>query len=360
MSGVAAREATVARVRGQVFAALAPRRVALVLAGLASLVTVCAFGRTSHAQPPSKTRRIGIPTFGPDASVPRLEAAFFQGLRDLGYVEGQNLRVERRCCANGSKDRFAQFMADLIERKVDLVFVSTPHAAVAAKQATWTIPIVFVSVSNPVKLGLVSSLGHPGGNVTGFSHVALGVPGEALGKQMQLIKEMVPSASRLAVLINPSNPLYEQGDFPRILTNLSRTIGVMPIIVDARTPADLGPAFEKAVASRAQAIVVTADPLTFSERGQIASLAAKHRLPATYWFKEHVEAGGLMSYGVDLADLFRRAAGYIDRIAKGAKPGDLPVERPTKFELVLNRGAARALGLTIPPALLGRADEVVE
>jgi len=333
------------------------------LAVVVLLLLPCVLTRTSDAQQPTRFVRIGVPYFGPNAAAPRLDAAFSQGLRDLGYVERQNLLIERRCCANGNKEQFATFMTDLIQRKIDILFVTTPQAAVAAKQATSAIPIVFVAVSDPVRIGLVESFAHPGGNVTGFSHLALGAPGEAVGKHMQLIKEMVPSISRLAILINPSNPIYQQGDIARIRSNwdnLGRAVGVTPIVVEAQAAADLAPAFETAIGTRAQAIIVTADTLTFSERKQIAELAAKHRLPATYWFKEHVEAGGLMSYGVDLADLFYRAAGYIDRIAKGAKPGDLPVERPTKFELVLNRNTARTLGLTIAPTLLTRADEVVE
>ena len=332
----------------------------LSLAVLALVVAPCVVTQRSHAQQPTKPVRIGVPYFGTDAAAPHLEAAFLQGLRDLGYVQGQNLLIERRCCANGSKELFSEFMADLIQRKVDIVFVSTPQAAVAAKQATSTIPIVFVAVSDPVKLGLVASFADPGGNVTGFSHVAPGPPGEALGYQMQLIKEMVPSASRLAVLINPSNPIYQQVDFPGILATLARPVGVTPIVVEAQTPADLAAAFEKAVLAGSQAIVVTADTLTFAERKQIADLAAKHRLPATYRFREQAEAGGLMSYGVDLANLWRRAAGYVDRIVKGMKPGDLPVERPTKFELVINRGAANSLGLTIPQSIIARADQVLE
>jgi len=313
-----------------------------------------------NAQQQAKPVRIGIPYFGTDAAAPRLEGAFYQGLRSLGYVEGQSLLVERRCCANGNEEQFGKFMADLIQRKVNVVLVATPQAAVAAKQATSTIPIVFVSVADPIKLGLVANLAHPGGNITGFSHAALAAPGEALGKQMQLMKDLIPSLSRLGILINSANPSYEQVDFPRILADLAKTVGVTPIVVDAHEPADLRPAFEKAVGARCQAIVVTADTLTFSERTQIAALAAKYHLPATYWFREHVEAGGLMSYGVDLADLWRRAAGYVDRIAKGANPGDLPVERPTKFELVMNPNVAKSLGLTVPPSLLGRVDEFVQ
>jgi putative ABC transport system substrate-binding protein len=327
---------------------------------MALVVLACSATVPVHAQQQVKPVRIGIPYFGTEAAAPRLEAAFYQGMRNLGYVEGQSLLIERRCCANGSKEQFGQFMADLIQRKVDIVLVATPQAAVGAKQATTTIPIVFVSVADPVKLGLVANLAHPGGNVTGFTHLALGAPGDALGKQMELIKDLIPSVSRVAILINSANPMHQQVDFPGLLANLAKTVGVTPIVVDAHAPADLAPAFEKAVGARAQAIVVTADTLTFSERVQIAALAAKYRLPATYYFREHVEAGGLMSYGVDLADLWLRAAGYVDKIAKGTKPGDLPVERPARFELVINSKVAKSLGLTIPPALLRRVDEFVE
>ena len=331
--------------------------------GLVVLLLGSAFSlgiREGHAQPSTTSLRIGIPYFGTQATSPRLETAFLQGLSELGYVEGQNLLIERRCCASGSKDRFAEFMADLIKSNVDLVLVSTPQAAVPAKQATASIPIVFMGVSDPVRLGLVASLTRPGGNVTGFSHVAFGAPGEALGKQLRLIKEMVPTLTRLAVLINPANPMYQKVDFPGILANLVQPIGVTPLVVQAQKPADLAGAFEAASRVQAQAIVVTADGLTFAERKQIAELATRYRLPATYWFREHVEVGGLMSYGVDLADLWRRAAAYVDKIAKGVNPGDLPVEQPTKFELVINRNAAKALGLAIPPSIMARADQVLE
>lgn len=301
---------------------------------------------------------IGWPFAGNRLS-PRIEAAFSRGLRDLGYVEGQNLILEPRCCAGGDLARLNGFVDELVRLKVDVLLVGSPQAAVAAKKATSTIPIVFVAVANPIGLGLIASLAKPGGNVTGTTHIA-GAPGEMLGKHVELIKEIVPGASRLAILINPSNPVYQRIDIRGVVNELAQRSGATIHILEARRADDLAGAFVRANRDGIQGLVVTGDPLTFAEREAIAELAARYRLPATYWFRESVEAGGLISYGTDIAELYRRAATYVDKILKGAAPADIPVEQAAIFEMVVNMKTAKALRLTMPSTIQGRVTEVVE
>jgi putative tryptophan/tyrosine transport system substrate-binding protein len=279
--------------------------------------------------------------------------AFRQGMREHGYVDGQNIIFDERW-AEGRSERFPELISELVRLKASvIVTVSTP-AALAAKNATTTIPIVFIA-GDPLGSGLVPSLARPGGNLTGLS-IFLG--DEFSGKWLQLLKEAVPKVSRVAVLWNPTNPANPA--YLTVLRGVAQKLGVTLQPEEIRDPGQFDRAFASMTAKRAQALVVVIDPLTVRYRGRIVELAAKNRLPAMYGFREFVDAGGLMAYGANVPYLCRRAAIYVDKILKGAKPGDLPVEQPTQFDLAVNLKTAKALGLTIPPSLLRRADEVIE
>jgi ABC-type uncharacterized transport system substrate-binding protein len=281
--------------------------------------------------------------------------AFRQGLRELGWIEGQNIVVDYRF-AMGRLDRLPDLAAELVRRKVDIIVAQATPGAAAAKNATATIPIVMVPVGDPVGLGLVASLAHPGGNVTGVSYSVRGL--EIMGKHVELLKETVPKIRRVAILLNPANPTR-----PLTMRDLSiaaRSLAVQLQFLEARDPNEFDGAFAAIAKERSEAVVVMADTMFVLHRRRLADLAATSRLPAAYGWREHVEAGGLMSYGPSLSDLFRRSATFVDRILKGAKPGDLPVEQPTTFELAINLKTAKALGLTIPQSLLARADRVIE
>jgi putative ABC transport system substrate-binding protein len=268
-------------------------------------------------------------------------------------VEGKNLVVEYRW-ADGSEERLRSILAELIRLKVDLIVTSAPAATRAAKEATSTIPIVMVLVADPVNFGFVASLRQPGGNVTGFAYL---LP-ELTGKRLQLLKEAVPQLSRVAVLWNAANP-YKARDLTE-LQAVADSLSVAVLTFPVREPSDFEDAFEAAVRSRAGGLITLEDPFTIAHRTRIVALALRHRLAAVYGVRPFSDAGGLMSYGPDRADQNRRAAGVVDRILKGARPADLPVERPTKFELVVNLKTARALGFTIAPSMLLRADHVIE
>ena len=304
----------------------------------------------AEAQAARKVARIGILS-STDSAV---WEAFRQGLRELGYVEGRNLTTEWRW-HKGQFERLPDLAAQLVRLKVDVIVVSAPQPTAAVKAATTTILVVFIAVADPVRVGIVSSLARPGGNATGFATV---VPEGFPGKLLELLKEAVPKASRIAVLVNPTNEMHRVS-LPQSVA-AADALKVRLQILEARGPDDLERAFDAATRERAEAIHVYGDPLTFIHRARIAELAARSRLPALYLFRENVEAGGLMSYGPSQPDIFRRAAGYVDKILKGAKPADLPVEQPTRFELVINLKTAKALGLTIPQLLLLRADEVIK
>ncbi len=322
--------------------------VALVLAMLASPFA-------AHAQQAAKVARIGYLSAANLATNPHMHEAFRQGLRDLGYVEGRNVVIEYRS-AEGKYERLPALAAELVALKVDVIVAPPTVAALAAKHATRTIPIVFTAV-DAVASGLVTSLARPGGNVTGLSLLAP----ELVGKCLEQLKQAVPGVSRVAVLWQPGG-LGErtEKDMLNEAEVAARTLGVRLQFVEARGPADFDRAFSDMTRARAGALTVLGSNMFNNERRRLVDLAAKTRLPAVYPWREFVDAGGLMAYGPDLADLFRRAATYVDRILKGAKPGDLPVEQPTKFELVINLKAAKALGLTIPQSLLGRADQIIE
>jgi putative ABC transport system substrate-binding protein len=280
--------------------------------------------------------------------------AFRQGLRELGWVEGQNIVIDYRF-AEGRFDRLPDLAAELVRLKVDIIVAVPTPAAVAAKNATGTMPIVAISVGDPVGIGLIASLARPGGNVTGSSY-SVGL--EIGGKQLELLKETVPKVRRVAILSNPGNP--GQPLSIRELNVAARSLGVQLQLLEARGPNEFDGAFAAMATERVGALLVVADSLFVLHRSRLADLAARSRLPAVYGSRDTVEAGGLMSYGPSLRDLYRRSATYVDKILKGAKPGDLPVEQPTKFELVINLKTAKALGLTIPQSLLQRADEVIQ
>jgi putative ABC transport system substrate-binding protein len=326
------------------------RRQLLVAVGASALIGM---PLTSFAQSPGKVWRIGmLETVSPELNAANLDA-FRQGLRELGYVEGRNLIVEYRS-ADGRAQRFPDLATELVSLKVDLIVTRGTPAAVAAKKATRTIPVIMANAGDPVGSGLVTSLARPGGNVTGLSSV----PAELDPKRLELLRELVPGSARIAVLLNMSSP--NNPPQWKEMEMAARALGVQPQLLDVRKPEDLGPAFDVATKQRADGLIVGGEGLFQANRKMIAELAAKHRLPAIYRSMDYIEAGGLMAYGPDYPDLYRRAATYVDKIFKGAKPGDLPVEQPTKFELIFNLKAAKALGLTIPVPLLLRADKVIE
>ena len=296
-------------------------------------------------------RRVGF--LAMDVVEPTVQKAWLDGLRNHGWIDGRNLIIEYRYAP--SQDRLPAFAAELVALSPDVLIAPNTQAAVALKSATASIPIVFAGVGDPVGLGLVQSMSHPGGNMTGLSPV---VPGFT-GKGIEILREMVPTASKVAVLVNPGNPIHRL-TVAEELPQTARTLGMALPIVEATSAEELDIAFASAAAQHADAINVFGDALTVNNAARVTALAAKHRLPAIYLFRLFATHGGLISYGPDLADLFIRAGGYVDKILKGAKPSDLPVELPTKFELVINRKTANALGLTVPPTLLALANEVIE
>ena len=304
------------------------------------------------AQPPTHVYRIGmLSALGTTPRDPLVEV-FLEGMRALGYVEGQNLVLEYRG-AEGQYERFPDFVAELVRLKVDVMVTEVTAAALAAKQATTTIPIVLVGVSDPVRSGLVASLARPGGNITGLSVLQPEVP----GKQLEILKEALPTVSRVAILWNPANP--SGALMVRETDVAAQALGVQVHHVEARGPDAFDSAFAAMTSAHAGALLVVPDPMFRLHRSRLAELAATSRLPTMHNAREFVEAGGLFSYGASRSDVSRRAATYVDKILQGAKPADLPVEPPTKLELVMNLKTAQALGLTIPPALLSRADEVI-
>jgi putative ABC transport system substrate-binding protein len=309
----------------------------------------------AEAQQAARVPRVGY--LGTNLSVsPHLPEAFRQGLRDLGYVEGRNVVIEYRS-AEGKLERLPALAAELVAVKVDVIVVGAEPHALAAKQATRTLPIVFATAADPVASGLVTSLARPGSNVTGLATLSP----ELVGKRLELLKQVVPGVSRVAVLWHPGGAGERTGkDMLKEAEVGARALGVQLQVVEARGPADFDRAFSDITRARPGALTVWTSPALYNERRRLVDLAAKHRLPAVYPAREFVDAGGLMAYGPNIADLYQRAATYVDKILKGAKPADLPIEQPTKFELVINLKTAKALGLTIPQSVLGRADEVIQ
>jgi putative ABC transport system substrate-binding protein len=316
---------------------------------LTSLAGALSSSRAAVAQQAAKFYRIGYL----DLLQPHdLVVAFREGLRERGYVEGRNIVIEQRW-AEGKAERLATLALELVRLKADVIVASVPIAARAARNASGLIPVIVVLGGDPVEQGLAASLARPDGNITGLaSNMAEIVP-----KQLELLKEAVPKVSSVAVLQNPDTSVPST---VQRAEDAARVLSVQLQIMNVRSPAEFNAAFTAMTRQQANALIVPAEAIFYQHRTQIAELAAKSRLPAIYGLREHVDAGGLMAYGASRPDLYRRAAIYVDKILKGAKPGDLPIEQPTKFELVINLKTAKALGLTIPPSLLARADQVIE
>ena len=325
------------------------RSALLVVALLA--VAVAAATAPGCAQKSNPIPRIGFISSTPSGISKGLSA----GLKELGLVEGRDITVDWRW-TEGKPERVTELAAELVRLKPGLIVTTSDQPTAAVKAATDAIPIVFIAVGDPVRTGLVASLARPGGNITGLSNL---VSEEFTGKMVELLQTAVPQASTVAILMNPTNADHQRirsMDLPTAARRLHLTLPT----VEAQAVHELDVAFERAARSRADAIVVMGDPLIYVNRVRVAELAAKHRLPAMYFFRENVEAGGLMAYGPSLYDLGRRGATYVDKILKGARPADLSVEQPIKFELIINLKTAKALGLTIPQSLVQRADEVIQ
>ena len=306
-----------------------------------------------EAQQAGKVPRIGYLVQNYAETSQRVLAAFREGLRERGWLEGQNIVIEVRF-AEGKIDQLPALVSELIRLKVDVIVTTSSATTWAAKDATKSIPIVMAASADALGEGLVTSLAHPGGNITGMTFLA---GPEIAGKQLQLLKEVVPAASRVAVLTNPTNRSH--GAFARELKVAARSLGAQLQVLEASNADQLENAFAAMTRERATALLVLTDSMFVGRRQRVVDLAARSRLPALYSQKEFVEAGGLVSYGPSLSDMFRRAASHVDKLLRGAKPGDIPVEQPTKFDLVINLKTAKALGLTIPQSPLLRADEVI-
>jgi putative ABC transport system substrate-binding protein len=302
----------------------------------------------------ARVSRVGFLGSAAASANPRGLDAFRQALREHGWLEGQNLVIDYRY-AEGRFERLPALAAELVGLKADVMVAVPTPAAVAARTVTRTIPIVMVGVGDPVNLGLIASLAHPGGNVTGLS---LTPDLDTFGKGLELLREAVPFVRRVALLINPDNVASALSTINVRAAAVSLRLAVQ--LMEARAPERLDAAFVAMTNARADALFILADPLFFAHRTRLAQSAARNRLPTVYGLREHVEAGGLMSYGPSLLHLYRQAAIYVDKILRGAQPANLPVEQPTKFELVINLTTTKALGLTIPPSLLLRADQVIE
>jgi putative ABC transport system substrate-binding protein len=326
-------------------------RKSLRLLPIIAMLVGC--GAMAEAQQAAKVPRIGALLTGPSQTATPYVEAFREGLRELGYNEGRNIAIEYRW-AEGGAERFAELAADLVRARVDLLFVWGSTATAAAKRATSTIPIVFVGVGDPVGPGFVASLARPGGNVTGLSNLSH----ELSQKHLELLKEIVPGFGRVAVLRNPDNPVSALQ--LRDTEDAARSFRVQLQVLEVSDPGKFEGAFSAMTRERAEALIVLADPVFLSHRGRIAELAVRSRLPASFNVRQYAEAGGLIAYGPSLADMFRRGAIYVDKILKGTKPADLPVEQPTKFELIINLKAAKQIGLTVPQSVLYRADKVIK
>jgi putative ABC transport system substrate-binding protein len=319
---------------------------------IALLGGAAAWPMAARGQQPAKLPTIGFLGSTTPSIQSQWTAAFVQRLHELGWIEGRNVAIEYRW-AEGRAERVAKVAAELVRLKVDAIVTGGTAAVVAAKQATSVIPIVFAGAGDPVGTGLVASLARPGGNVTGLSNQQ----NDLAGKKLELLRELVPGLRRLAIMANVGNPatVLEM----REVQAMARALGLEAATFEIRRSEDIAPAFE-ALKGRAEALYVVFDPLVNTNRVRINTLALGARLPAVSGLREFVDAGGLMSYGANISDLFRRAADYVDKILRGAKPADIPVEQPTKFDLVVNLTTAKALGLTVPPMLIARANEIIE
>ena len=326
----------------------------ILKAGLVLLLGLLVAPLDAEAQQAGRMYRIGYLSTPTRESVEHGLEAFLRTLRGLGWIEGQNLIIEYRW-AEGDVERLPDLAADLVRRKVDVIVAPAGSAALAAKKATSSIPIVMIFASDPVETGLVASLRRLGGNITGTTFT----PGpEIFGKQLQILKEAVPHASRVAVLSNPADASFALQ--VRQVEATARSLGIRLQHVEARGPEEFTSAFAAMERERADALLVTGTSTFLAHRTRLAEFAVKGRLPSMYSFRESVEAGGMMAYAVNMADFVGRSAMYVDKILKGAKPADLPIEQPTKFELIINLKVAKALGITVPQALVARADEVIQ
>jgi ABC-type uncharacterized transport system substrate-binding protein len=317
------------------------------------VVVLLAVGAIADAQQAAKVARIGFLATPPHSSISDRYDAFLHGLRDFGYREGKNIDIERRS-ADGKVERLPDLAAELVRVKVDIIVTGGPGSTRAAKDATNTIPIVMAQDFDPLGTGIVASLARPGGNITGLSTLSP----EISGKQLELLKEIVPRLSRVAVLGNSTIPGNSQS--VREMELVAPVFGVQLQYLDVVGPKDIETAFRFASKGRAEAILALGNSVLLLQRTQVVELVGKNRLPAIYSQREFLEAGGLITYGPNFADLWRHAAVYVDKILKGAKPADLPVEQPTKFELLINLKTAKQIGLTIPPNVLARADRVIK
>ena len=327
--------------------ALIARRTFLAGTGAVLLSTPLA----AEAQQPGKVYRIGVMQVSPPSTSPHLLDALRQGLRDLGWVEGKNIEFEI-LATEGKSDRIPPIAAELVHRRVDVIIVSVRPLAEAAQKATSTIPIVMVVVGDPVGAGLVESLARPGGNITGLSIMTR----ELTAKGLQILKEAIPRTSRVSALQSWAG----RGPVAEELEGAAQFLGIQLQVVVAQSPEAFDEAFSTMIRGRSDALLVHSDPMFFLHRARLVELAAKTRLPAIFSASEYVQAGGLMAYAPSFVNNYRRAAVYVDKILKGAKPADLPIEQPTNFELVINLKTAKALGLTIPPSLLARADQLIQ
>lgn len=304
----------------------------------------------SAAPPAQELPRIGyLLARGPDSGI---DNAFFNGMRDLGYIEGKNIIIERRF-AHGNFDRLPQLAAELVDLKVKVIVAAPYPAAQAAKEATRTVPIVMLTGGDPVAAGLVTSLARPGGNLTGVSNQGA----DLMPKMLELLREMVPGIRRVGVLVNPTNPMHDS--FRNELEVTAQKLKVSLVYLNARTADEFEPALADGLRRGKMGLLIPQDPVFFNQRARLIELAARHRLPMMAPFREFTTAGGLASYGRNLGEGFRRMGAYVDKILKGARPGDLPIEQPTTFEFLVNLSTARTLGLTLAPSVLVRADEII-
>jgi putative tryptophan/tyrosine transport system substrate-binding protein len=311
--------------------------------------------QASRAQQASPLPRVGLVSIGADPGDPVVFRPFLEQLRALGYVEGRNIILERRFAA-GRDELIGDFVADLVQRKVDIIVVTGNRESITAKHATSTIPIVTIVSSDPIRTGLAASLAHPGGNVTGLTTMDWGI----YGKRIEILKQMVPNLSKAALLLSSGNGTYTPGSlWAHDVETDARSLGVELFIVET-DPVSIDAAIASASAAGAQALVGASDGTIVARRREIAESAIAHRLPTMFAFRENVVAGGLIMYAARVADLSRRAAFFVDRILKGARPSDLPIEQPTTFELIINLKTAKILDLALPPSLLAQADEVIE
>jgi putative ABC transport system substrate-binding protein len=320
---------------------------------LVSIVAFVSAPFAADAQQAGKVYRIGFLGNSTAALEANLVGPFREGLRDLGYVEGRNIVIEYRW-AEGKYERFPELIAELVALKVDVIVAAGTPAALAVKRATTTIPFVMVAVGDPVGTGLVASLARPGGGMTGLTSIAPDLE----GKRLELLREVVPKLSRVSFLVNPANAFHAGSE--KQAREAAKALHLKLQFVGVRADAEFDQSFDAIIKERPGALIVLADRVFLHNRARIVDFAARTRLPVVYPYRELVEAGGLMSFGPNYADMHRRAATYVDKILKGAKPADLPVEQPTKFELIINLKAAKALGLTIPQLVLLRADELIQ